>query len=123
MKTLPLLNSILPVALGSLMVSGCVVRERVVYRQAPPPATVQVAPQAPVEVVVTEAPPPPIVEMVTVAPGPAFVWIGGNWVWHGHWVWEGGHWAHPPRRGARWVAHHYEYRNGVHVFIRGGWTF
>ncbi len=100
----------------SMLVSGCVVRERTVYRQPPPPVVGG-------EIVVTGAPPPPMVETVTVSPGPAFVWIGGAWAWHGHWVWERGHWAHPPHPGAVWVAHHYEYRNGVHVFIRGGWRF
>jgi hypothetical protein len=117
MKILPFLKSSLLIAAGSLLISGCVVRERVVYQQPPPPAT------GGAEVVVTEAPPAPIVEVVTVSPGPAFVWIGGCWVWQDHWVWERGHWAHPPRRGAVWVPHHYEYRNGVHVFIRGGWRY
>jgi hypothetical protein len=117
MKTLPMLKSILLMGVGSLMVSGCVVREPVVYRQAPPPAA------AGGVIVVTEAPPAPIVEPVTVSPGPAFMWIGGCWVWRGHWVWEHGHWARPPYRGAVWVPHHYEYRNGVHVFITGGWRY
>ena len=117
MKKLSLLKSILLIGVASLLVSGCVVRERTVYRQAPPQATVGG------EVVVTDAPPPPIVETVTIAPGPAFIWIGGNWVWRGHWVWEHGHWARPPHPGAVWVPHRYEYRNGVHVFIRGGWSF
>ena len=78
------------IAIGSLLVSGCVVRERVVYRQPPPPATVGE------EVVVTGAPPAPFVETVAVSPGPGLVWIGGCWVWRGHWVWEHGRWVHPP---------------------------
>ncbi len=106
---------ILLIALSSLLATGCVIRERTVYRPGPPPARE--------EVVVTEAPPPAPTEVVTVSPGPAFVWIGGNWVWHGRWVWERGHWARPPHPGAVWVPHRYEYRNGVHVFIRGGWQF
>ena len=117
MKIIPILSSSVLIGTGLLLVSGCVVRERVVYRQGPPPAAVGG------EVVVDEAPPAPIVETVTVAPGPGFVWIGGNWVWRGHWAWEGGRWAHPPRPGAVWVAHRYEYRNGVHVFVRGGWRY
>jgi hypothetical protein len=36
-------------------------------------------------------------------------------------VWEGGHWARPPYRVVEWMPHRYAYRNGVHVFIRGGW--
>jgi len=105
------------VAIGSLLATSCVVRERDVIRTAPPAGVVNG------EIVVTAAPPAPMVETVTVSPGPAFVWIGGNWVWHNRWVWERGHWSRPPRPGAVWVAHHYEYRNGVHVFIRGGWKF
>lgn len=110
------LKSILLIALGSALVTGCVVHERVVYREAPPAVVGQ-------EVVVTEAAPAPLVETVTVSPGPGYVWIGGGWVWHGHWVWAHGHWGHPPRPGAVWVAHRYEYRNGVHVYIRGGWRY
>jgi hypothetical protein len=112
MKTLVLL-----LALCSLFISGCVVRERAVHRSRPAPVAVGE------EMTVTEAPPPLIVETAPVAPGPGFVWIGGCWVWHGHWVWEHGHWARPPHAGAVWVPHRYEYRNGVHVFIRGGWRF
>lgn len=104
---------ILFVTLSSLFVSGCVVRERTIYRSGPPPARE--------EVTVAEAPPPPIIEKISVSPGPGFVWIGGAWVWRGHWVWERGHWVRPPRVGAIWVPHRYEYRNGVHIFIRGGW--
>jgi hypothetical protein len=111
MKKFPLL--ILLIATGSLLVSGCVTRERVVYEQGPPPASQ--------EVVVTEAPPPMIFETETIAPGPNYVWVGGAWVWRGHWVWAQGHWAYPPHPGAVWVSHRYEYRNGVHVYIRGYW--
>ena len=104
------------VAASSLLMTGCVVRERRVYHHAPP-AYVST------EVTVTEAPPPMVVETVTVAPGPGFVWIRGGWVWRNHWVWERGHWANPPRPGAIWVDPHYEYRHGAHVFICGGWRF
>ncbi len=102
---------------GTFLATGCVYRERVVYRQpgAPPAGPVGA------EVVVTEAPPPLIVETMTVSPGPHYVWIGGSWLWRNHWVWQRGHWERPPRPGVVWVPHHYEYRGGVHVFIRGGW--
>ena len=119
MKNIVLVKSgLLGLAVASLT-SGCVYRERVVYRQ---PAG-QVVPTAPAgtEVVVQGPPPAPLVETVTVAPAPGFVWIGGGWVWRGGWVWERGHWARPVRVGAVWVPHRYEYRGGVHVFIRGGW--
>lgn len=111
-------SSLLGLAVASLT-SGCVYRERVVYRQ--PRARVVAVEPAGTEVVVQSAPPAPIVETVTVAPSPGFVWIGGIWAWHGRWVWEAGHWARPVRVGAVWVPHRYEYRGGVHVFIRGGW--
>jgi hypothetical protein len=118
MKMLSLVKSTLLVAGASLLLSGCVVRERVVYQQPPPPPAAVGE-----EVVVTGAPPPPIVETVTIAPGPAYVWVGGCWVWRDHWVWASGRWVRPPRRGAVWVQPHYENRNGVHVFIRGGWRY
>jgi hypothetical protein len=117
MKKLSLLKTILVVAIGSTLLTGCVVRERTVYRQPPPP------PPVGAEIVVDQPPPPPVVETVTVSPGPAYVWIGGAWAWHGRWVWERGHWAHPPHPGAFWVAHHYERRNGVYIFVRGGWRY
>jgi hypothetical protein len=120
MKTTTLVTAALLAATGSLLTTGCVYRERVVYRQQSPAP----APAAPVEeeVVVTAAPPAPIVETVTVTPGPGFVWVGGYWGWHRHrWVWVGGHWVHPPRGGVVWVAPHYVYRNGVHVYVRGCW--
>jgi hypothetical protein len=119
MKSLSLFKYALLILAGSFLASGCVYRERTVYRE--PGARVVTTETVGSEVTVTEAPPAPIVETVTVSPGPAFVWIGGVWAWHGHWVWERGHWARPPHPGAVWVAHRYEYRNGVHVFIRGGW--
>lgn len=116
MKKYALFKTVLFAAAGAMLLSGCVYRERVVYRQPAPGQAV-----AQDEVVATEAPPAPIVETVTVAPGPRFVWIGGVWVWRGHWLWERGHWDRPPRRGGVWVPHRYVYRNGVHVFVRGGW--
>ena len=112
------LTKMLPlVAVVALLTTGCVVRERTVYRPAP------AAVVATDEVVVEGPPPAPLVETVTIAPGPGYVWVGGGWVWQGHWVWARGHWAHPPRRGAVWLAPHYEYRHGVHVFIRGRWNW
>jgi len=121
MKKSLLLKAVLPAWAASLLLVGCVVRERVVYRQPAPGTTVVTEAPASAEVVVTEAPPAPIVEEVVVAPGPGYVWIGGVWAWHGRWVWERGHWGRPPRRGATWVPHRYVYRNGAHVFVRGGW--
>ncbi len=69
------------------------------------------------------APPAPVVEVQTSAPGPDYTWIGGNWVWNDHhkWTWEKGRWERPPHAGMHYVAHHYEERDGKHVFERGGW--
>jgi len=79
----------------------------------------------PAEMAVSSAPPPLPVEVgvQTPMPGRDYVWIGGVWVWGpgGNWVWQAGHWDRPPFRGAVWVPHRYEYRNGRHVFVRGGW--
>src|SRR5882724_13389592 len=98
MKNSRLIKSMLLVTGVAVLASGCVVRERTVYRDRPPAAA-----PAGGGVVVDDAPPPVVEEQVTVAPGPEFVWIGGVWVWHGrHWAWENGHWARPPHPGAVW---------------------
>jgi hypothetical protein len=122
MKQAPILSSMLLAGVASLFLSGCVVRERVVYR--PPPAPVVVTPVViPNEVVVSAPPPPPVQETVVVAPGPGYYWVRGAWVWRDRWVWERGHWVYPPRPGARWRESHYEVRNGVRIYVRGGWAF
>ena len=126
MKKLPLLKSILLVAAGSLLLSGCETRDQVVYRQPPqysPPPQPQYAPPpvASREIIVTEPPPRVIVERPPARPGPDYVWISGAYVWHGHWEWEHGRWERPPHRGAVWMPHRYENRGGVHVFISGYW--
>ena len=74
------------------------------------------------EVVVDSEPPAPVLEAATVSPGFDYVWVAGEWGWHGHWVWEKGHWGRPPHAGAQWVPHHYGYENGHYVFVRGGWN-
>jgi len=110
------IKPVLLIAGTSLLMTGCVVRERTVYRNPPPPA------YAGDEVVVTEPAPPEIVETETVMPGPGFIWIGGYWGWGGgRWAWHRGYWGHPPRAGVVWVHPHYEFRGGRHVWIRGGW--
>jgi uncharacterized protein YcfJ len=70
---------------------------------------------------VAEPPPVEPVEPVVVAPGPGFVWIGGDWVWHGRWVWVGGHWGYPPHPGALWVGGYWG--RGPHGYYRvhGHW--
>ena len=100
---------------GAIILTGCIYREHVVYRQPGPEPVVAT------EIVVNGAPPAPRAEVITVAPGPNFVWISGGWAWQNRWVWQRGHWECPPRIGAVWVPHHYIYRGGRHIFIRGGW--
>jgi hypothetical protein len=107
-------KAVLFIAIGSLLVTSCVTRERVVYQQAPPPGVSE-------QVVIPEAPPPIIVETQTLAPGPGFIWIGGAWVWRGQWIWTHGYWSRPPHPGAVWVPHRYQYRNGIHVYVQGYW--
>lgn len=111
-------------ALGALLLSGCVVRERYYggprrgyYRET----VVVPAPVVTGEVVVQGPPPPLEVEVVPPLPGPGYIWVGGAWVWSGRWVWERGHYVIPPHPGMHWHPHEYAYRNGVHVWIRGGW--
>jgi hypothetical protein len=115
MKT-KLVKPIVLTVLAGMIAAGCDVTVR------PPVAQVDVA--VPGEVVVEGAPPaaPPVVDVQTASPGVDFVWIPGAWYWGGaRWEWERGRWDRPPHPGAHWVAHHYEYRNGRHVFVRGGW--
>jgi len=114
MKKSALLKLLLLASAGSLLLAGCVYRERVVYRE---PGTEVVESG----VVVAEPPPAPVVEVETVAPGPGFIWIDGFWAWHGRWVWERGHWDRPPRPGMVWVGPRYIVRGGRHVYVRGGW--
>ncbi len=122
-KTIPVRSAIL-CATALLLVSGCVVRERRYgHRPGVVRETVVVGPVVGTEVIVTQAPPPPRTEVIVVRPGPAYVWVPGAWVWQGRWVWEGGHWAQPPRPNGVWVAPHYVYRGGTHVYVHGGWRF
>lgn len=104
---------------ASLLLTGCVVRERTVYAN-PPPA----APATASTDVEVEGPPPAdqVDTVVGVAPAPGFVWVGGYYGWVGHsWVWHGGYWGRPPHPGAIWVHPHYVYRGGRHYYARGYW--
>ena len=75
----------------------------------------------PTSAVVTEAPPPPPVETVVVAPGPGYIWIGGEWVWNGHWVWRAGYWAYPPYPHAVWVGGYWGRGSYGWYWRRGHW--
>jgi hypothetical protein len=75
----------------------------------------------PAEPAVVNTPPPePQPETIVVSPGPDYVWVGGEWVWHGRWVWSPGRWVYGPRPGAVWVGgvwvhgHHGWYHRGGH---------
>ena len=119
MKKTLLWKPVLLVVGGSLLMTGCVVRTRTVYR-TPPPAVVE-APGAEVDV---SGPPPPdeVDTVVGVAPGPGFIWVGGYWGWGpGGWAWRHGYWGRPPHPGAVWVRPGYVFRGGRHVYVRGGW--
>jgi hypothetical protein len=124
MKKTLLLKLGLLAAGTSLLLAGCVVRERTVYRQAPPPGPAPgVAVETPgAEVDVTGPPPPDVVESVTVSPGPGFIWVGGFYEWGPRgWGWHRGYWGRPPHPGMRWYGPRYAYRGGRHVWVRGGW--
>jgi hypothetical protein len=117
-----IMKPVLIIAGASFLLTGCVVRERTVYRSGPAPAPVA---DSSTEVDVTGPPPPPQEDttvVVGVAPGPDFVWIGGYWGWGpGGWAWRHGYWGHRPFYGARWYGPHYYYRGGRHVYVHGGW--
>ena len=65
--------------------------------------TVSAAPPVPQSESVSQGPPPPPSEPVVVAPGPGYVWVPGEWEWHGRWVWVGGYWGVPPHPSAIWI--------------------
>jgi len=99
----------------ALLASGCVYRERTVYRGGGVVET-----DSGVEV--AGDPPPPQEEVVGVAPGPDVIWVGGYWGWvGGRWVWNHGYWGHPPRRGAVWVGPRVVVRGGHRIWMRGEW--
>lgn len=120
-----LLKPVLVVAGASFLLTGCVVRERTVYRSGPPPAGETVTADTSTEVDVSGPPPPPQEDttvVVGVPPGPDFIWVGGFWGWGpGGWAWHRGYWGHPPHPGMRWFGPRYAYRGGRHIWVRGGW--
>ena len=113
-----LLQSIALASVTALCVTACDV-----YVRSPEAQVAVPGPVVGAEVDVTGPPPPPPVDVdIGVAPGPDFVVVPGAYAWvGGRWEWQRAHWDRPPHAGAHWVANHYEYRNGRHVFVRGGW--
>ncbi len=67
-------------------------------------------------------PPAPMYEQVGPPPVVGYVWITGYWLRHlGRYSWMGGHWAAPPRGGARWAPHRWERGNGGWRLHEGHW--
>jgi outer membrane lipoprotein SlyB len=50
-----------------------------------------------------QGPPAPPAEAVAISPNPGYVWIPGEWQWHGRWIWVTGYWAPPPYPHAVWI--------------------
>jgi hypothetical protein len=115
-----MLKTVLITTGASLLLTGCVVRERTVYANPPPPA-----PEAGASADVEVTGPPPADQVDTVigvAPAPGYVWVGGSYGWGGgRWVWHAGYWGRPPHRGAVWVRPYYAYRGGRHYYVHGYW--
>ena len=67
-------------------------------------------------------PPPIVVERPTLAPRMGYVWQPGYHRWDGRaYVWNGGTWASPPYRHARWIPGHWaESRRGFY-WVEGHW--
>lgn len=119
---------VLAAAGASFLLTGCVVRERTVYRTAPPPpagAEVETSSEVVVDSDMPTAPPPGEVVVTEVDAGPppfvGGVWIGPAWGWGpGGWAWHRGYWDHP-HPGMRWYGPRYMVRGGRRVYVRGGW--
>jgi hypothetical protein len=70
---------------------------------------------------VSSAPPARYQETRTSYPGSGYFWVDGYWSWRGNqWAWVGGHWERE-RTGYIYVAPTYQYTNGKHVYVDGGW--
>ncbi len=82
---------------------GAGVSEKIIQYMINTADTASAAPPAPQSESVSQDPPPPQSETVVVAPGPGYIWVPGEWEWHGGWVWVGGFWAFPPHPAAVWV--------------------
>jgi len=119
----------LVVAGASLLATGCVYRERTVYRTPPPPpgGVVAESPGGEVEVYSDMPAGPPAGEVdTTVAIGAPTVvgdvWVPGGYIWvGGGWRWRGGYWGHPPYRGAVWIGPRFVVRGGHRYWAEGRW--
>ena len=71
---------------------------------------------------VPQPPPAAPVETVVIAPPmPGYLWVGGEWMWHGGWYWSAGHWACPPRPSAVWVVGSWSHESRGWHGERGHW--
>jgi hypothetical protein len=94
--------SILPLLMGSFLLSGCIYSHRGA-------AVVTTEPVSTRTVVVSEAPPPPRTEVITTAPSESHVWVAGNWTYtDNRWIWMPGHWELRPRTSAMWMPGHWD---------------
>ena len=127
MNTMKLLKPMLVVAGASLLATGCVYRERTVYRTPPPRpgGVVAESPGSDVEVVgpPPPAPPPSVDTTIVIGPNPYpdGFWIAPYWAWGPRgWYWHDGYWGHRPR-GAVWIGPRVEVRGGRHYWVEGRW--
>jgi len=73
------------------------------------------------QIYVNVRPPMPRYERV-VAPSPRHVWIDEDWEPRGNsYAFVGGHWAEPPRRGARWQGGSWSHTKHGHQWKPGRW--
>ncbi len=71
---------------------------------------------------VAQPPPAAPVETVVITPPlPGYLWVGGEWMWHGGWYWSAGHWGCPPRPSAVWVTGSWSHESHGWCGERGHW--
>lgn len=74
------------------------------------------------QVAIRIGPPAPIIEHPGPPPGAGFIWIAGYHRWDGgRYVWVPGHYEHPPRGHAHWVAHRWVHHRDGWVMEEGHW--
>lgn len=90
----------------------------------PPPAAPPVAVTEERELAIA-IPPPPDARQETIPPPPRVagaVWVAGHFRLEGaSWVWVPGVWQVPPSRGARPIAPAVRERDGLRIYVPGGW--
>jgi len=115
--------------LGGLLVSGTFVlwgcherRTRMVVGREGPPDAVIVERRPTEMIVVREAPPPHLVEVIPSPPSRSHSWIPGYYTHRGsRYEWVGGHYAVPPRPGARWERDTWSHTDRGWKYVPGRW--